>query len=242
MNGKDVWQYERFVKMAHEEGLAVHAVLFEELNCTEEGAVDTSQAYLDTILDYNEKSLAPFDGINIYMKTSNDSDSKEGCMDYVDIFKAAREKAGEHLSISASLPPGYDASNVEKIAPLVDFFVVRAYGREKEGLISESNIVDAVALEMGEIRGVNSKGIIEISVDEGFEDKYSIQNLFATMAEYYAGDSAFMGVSISNYDTYKDLPVKAEPKEQKSVLPGFEMLSVLLAGLGAFAFLKAKIK
>ena len=242
MNGEDVWQYERFVKMAHEEGLTVHAVLFEELNCTEEGAVNTSQAYLDAILDYNEKSLAPFDGINIYMKTSNDSDSKEGCMDYVDIFKAAREKAGEQMSISASLPPGYDASNVEKIAPLVDFFVVRAYDREKEGLTSESDIVDAVALEMGEIRGVNSKGIIEISVDEGFEDKYSIQNLFATLTEYYANDSAFMGVSISNYDAYTALPAKAEPEEQKSVLPGFEMLSVLLAGLGAFAFLKAKKK
>jgi len=242
MNGGDVWQYERFVKMAHEDGLSVHAVLFEELNCTEEGAVNTSQAYLGSILDYNEKSLAPFDGINIYIKTSNDSDSKKGCMDYLDLFKAAREKAGKQISISASIPPGYDASNVEKIAPLVDFFVVRAYDREKESLISESDIVDAVAPEMGEIRSVNSKGIIEISVDEGFEDKYSIQNLFATLAEYYAGDSAFTGVSISNYDTYKDLPVKTEPKEQKSILPGFETLSVLLAGLGAFAFLKEKKK
>ena len=71
---------------------------------------------------------------------------------------------------------------------------------------------------MGEIRGVNSKGIIEISVGEGFEDKYSIQNLFATLAEYYGNDSAFMGVSISSYDTYKALPVKAEPEEEKSVV------------------------
>ena len=62
------------------------------------------------------------------------------------------------------------------------------------------------------------------------------------LAEYYAGDPAFMGVSISNYDTYKDLPVEAESERKKSVLPGFEMLSVLLAGLGAFAFLKAKKK
>ncbi|AKB17166.1 MULTISPECIES: DUF2341 domain-containing protein [unclassified Methanosarcina] len=242
MNGEDFWQYERFVKMAHEEGIIVHAVLFEELNCTEEGAMNTSQVYLDSILDYNEKSLAPFDGINIYMKTSLNSDSEEGCMDYVTLFEAARKKAGEDVSISASLPPGYDASNVEKIAHMVDFFVVRAYDRDKKDLISESDIVDAVALEMGEIRGVNSKGIIEISVEEGFEDKYSIQNLFATLAEYYANDSAFIGVSISNYDTYKALPVKAELEEEKSVLPGFEILSVLLAGLGAFAFLKAKNK
>lgn len=238
MNGEDVWQYERFVKMAHEEGMAVHAVLFEDLDCMEEGAMNSSLASLDAILDYNEKSLAPFDGIDIYMKSSNDSE--EGCMDYVTLLEAAGERAGDKVSISASLPPGYDVSNVEEIAPLVDFFVVRAYGREKENLTSESDIVDAVALEMGEIRGVNSKGIIEISVDEGFEDKYSIQNLFATLAEYYANDSAFMGVSISSYDTYKALPVKAEPEEEKSPLPGFETLSVLLAGLGAFALLKAR--
>jgi len=238
MKGEDVWQYERFVKMTHEEGMTVHAVLFEELNCMEEGAMNSSLASLDAILDYNEKSLAPFDGINIYMKTSNDSE--EGCMDYVPLLEAAGERAGEKVSISVSLPPGYDASNVEEIAPLVDFFVVRAYDRETKNLTSESDIVDAVALEMGEIRGVNSKGIIEISVGEGFEDKYSIQNLFATLAEYYANDSAFMGVSISSYDTYKALPVKAEPEEEKSPLPGFETLSVLFAGVGAFALLKAR--
>lgn len=238
MNGEDVWQYERFVKRAHEEEMTVHAVLFEELDCTEEGAVNSSLDSLDSILDYNEKSLAPFDGINIYMKTFNNSE--EGCMDYVPLLEAAEERAGDKVSISASLPPGYDASNVEEIAPLIDFFVVRAYDREKENLTSESDIVDAVALEMGEIRGVNSKGIIEISVDEGFEDKYSIQNLFATLAEYYANDSAFMGVSISSYDTYEALPVKAEPEEEKSALPGFETLSVLLSGLGAFALLKVR--
>ncbi|AKB27086.1 hypothetical protein MSSIT_0367 [Methanosarcina siciliae T4/M] len=237
MNGGDAWQYERFVKMAHEEGMTVHAVLFEEIDCTEAGAMNSSLASLGAILDYNEKSLAPFDGINIYMKTFNNSE--EGCMDYVPLFEAAGDKAGDKVSISASLPPGYDASNVEEIAPLVDFFVVRAYGRENN-LTSESDIVDAVALEMGEIRGVNSKGIIEISVDEGFEDKYSIQNLFATLAEYYTNDSAFMGVSISSYDTYKALPVKAEPDEEKSALPGFETLSVLFAGLGAFALLKMR--
>ncbi|MCC4771755.1 DUF2341 domain-containing protein [Methanosarcina sp. DH2] len=241
MNGEDVWQYERFVKMAHQEGMTVHAVLFEDLNCTAEGAMNTSRSSLNAIIDYNEKSLAPFDGINIYVTASNDSYSENDCMDYVTLFVSAREKAGDKLSISASLPPGYAASNIEKIAPSVDFFIIRAYDRETKNLNSGSVIVDAVALEMGEIRGVNSKGIIEISVEEGFEDKYSIQDLFATMAEYYAEDSAFVGVSISNYDTYKDLPVKAEPKEQKA-LPGFETLSVLFVGLGAFAFLKAKKK
>ncbi|WP_269848637.1 hypothetical protein [Methanosarcina horonobensis] len=92
---------------------------------------------------------------------------------------------------------------------------------------------------MGEIRGVNSKGIIEVSVEEGFEDKYLVQDLFAGLAEYYTGDLAFAGFSISSYDAYSALPVKAEP-EERSALPGFETLSALLAGLGAFAFLKSK--
>ncbi len=34
---KDVWQNERFVKIAHEKGFAVHAVLLEDFNCSETG-------------------------------------------------------------------------------------------------------------------------------------------------------------------------------------------------------------
>lgn len=242
MKGQDIWQYERFVKMAHKEGISVHAVILEELNCTAEGAMSTSRSSLNAILDYNEKSLAPFDGISVYIKASPDPYSENGCMDYTPLFELAREKAGENVSISASLPPGYATSKVEKIAPLVDFFIVRAYDRKPEGLNSASVIVDTIALEMGEIRGANSKGIIELSAEEGFEDKFSMQDRFATLAEYYAEDSAFMGVSISNYDTYTALPVKAEPEEKKLALSGFKILSMLLAGLGAFAFLRVKRK
>ncbi len=238
INDEDVWQYERFVKTAHENGFTVHAVLFEELNCTVEGAANISKSSLNSLLDYNDKSLAPFDGICIYIQNSSDSDSENTCMDYITLFETARDRAGENMSISASLPPGYAVSNIENIAPLVDFFVVRAYGRETKDLNSESAIVDSIAPEMGEIRGVNSKGVIEISAEEGFEDQYSIQDLFAGLANYYTEDSAFAGFSISNYDTYSALPVKAEPEEQKSVLPEFEIFSALLAGLGAFASLK----
>lgn len=213
-------------------------MLFEELNCTVEGAANISKSSLNSLLDYNDKSLAPFDGICIYIQNSSDSDSENTCMDYITLFETARGRAGENMSISASLPPGYAVSNIENIAPLVDFFVVRAYGRETKDLNSESAIVDSIAPEMGEIRGVNSKGVIEISAEEGFEDQYSIQDLFAGLANYYTEDSAFAGFSISNYDTYSALPVKAEPEEQKSVLPEFEIFSALLAGLGAFASLK----
>jgi hypothetical protein len=240
MNGPDVWQYERFVKMAHEEGISVHAVLLEKLNCTSETAPSISRASLNSILDYNGKSLAPFDGINIYVKTSPYSGSESSCMDYKPLFDLADEKAGENVSVSASLPPGYTASEVENISPLVDFFIVRAYDRGNKDLNSTSDIVDTIAPEMGEIRGTNSKGIIEISAEEGFEDRLTIQNLFASFVKYYGEDPTFTGVSISNYDTYTALPVDVESGEKKLSLPGFGIISVLLTGLGAFAFLRVK--
>lgn len=242
MNGPDVWQYERFVKMAHEEGISVHAVLLEELNCTSEMAPSISRSSLNAILDYNEKSLAPFDGVNIYVKPSPVSGSKDSCMDYKPLFELARNRAGENVSISASLPSGYTASEIEKITPLVDFFIIRAYNHGAKDLNSTSSIVDSIAPEMGEMRGANSKGIIEVSVKEGFEDQLSIQDLFASFEEYYKEDSTFEGVSISNYDEYKALPVKVEPKEKKLSMPGFGVLSILFAGLGVLALLRVKKK
>ena len=112
-------------------------------------------------------------------------------------------------------------------------------------------------LQMGEIRGAGSKGLIEVSVEEGFKDKVSIQKLFADLADYYSNDSAFLGVSISNYDTYTCLPLKADP-EKKEVsntritsdypdcpncrIPGFQCTLGIYCILGAFALLKVKEK
>ena len=239
VDSKDVWQYERFVKMAHEEGISVHAVLLENINCTENGADDTCQGLLDTILGYNEKSLAPFDGIDIYVNSSAGEGYKESSIDYRTLFETANKEAEENVSISASLPLNYNASRIEETAPFVDFFIIRAYPSEIEGLNSVPGIVDTVALEMGEIRGAGSRGIIEVSVEEGFKDKFSIQELFAGLSDYYSSDPAFLGVSVFNYDTYTALP-RTEPDEKSFPIPGFKALPVLLAGLGAFALLKIK--
>ncbi len=240
VDSADVWQYERFVKSAHEEGLEVHAVLLEDPGCTGAWDLNTSSEAVDAVLDYNSKSLAAFDGINIYMEPSSDPASGEGCLDYVTLIEAAREDSGANVSFSASLPPLYNASNIEAIAPMVDFFVVRAYGRGTENLNEASLIVDAVALQMGEIRGAGSKGVIEIRAEDGFEDKMTVQECFASLAGYYSGDPAFFGVSISSYETYKDLPKVAEEVEEEpgNGLPGFGIISGLLAGLGALVLLK----
>lgn len=239
VDSEDVWQYERFVKMAHEKGISVHAVILENVNCTKKGAGNLCQNSLNTVLGYNQKSLAPFDGIEIYINSSAWKGYDESEIDYKTLFETANKEAEENLSISASLPLNYTASQMKEIAPFVDSFVIRAYPGEAGELNSVSGIVDAIALEMGEIRGAGSRGIIEISVEEGFKDKYSIQKLFAGLVDYYSNDSAFMGVSIFNYNTYKELP-RTEPEEKEFPIPGFNALPVILAGLGAFAFLKVK--
>ncbi|WP_292391230.1 DUF2341 domain-containing protein [Methanosarcina sp. UBA5] len=239
VNSEDIWQYERFVKMAHENGISVHAVLLEDVNCTKKGAGNLCQNTLDAVLDYNEKSLAPFDGVDIYVNSSAWESPEESAIDYRKLFETANKKAEENVSISASLPLNYTASQIKEITPFVDSFVIRAYPGETEELNTVSGIVDVVALEMGEIRGAGSRGIIEISVKEGFKDKYSIQQLFAGLADYYSDDSAFLGVSVFNCDTYKELP-QTQPEEKESPIPGFNVLSVILAGLGAFFFLKVK--
>ncbi len=239
VDSEDVWQYERFVKMAHEKGISVHAVILENVNCTKKGAGNLCQNSLNTLLGYNQKSLAPFDGIEIYINSSAWKGPDESEIDYKTLFETANKEAEENLSISASLPLNYTASQMKEISPFVDSFVIRAYPGEAGELNSVSGIVDAIALEMGEIRGAGSRGIIEISVEEGFKDKYSIQKLFAGLVDYYSNDSAFMGVSIFNYNTYKELP-RTEPEEKEFPIPGFNALPVILAGLGAFAFLKVK--
>lgn len=245
LNTTDVWQYERFVKSAHEKGLKVYAVVLKDPNCSGEWDLNSSLAAVDTVLEYNEKSLGDFDGLTIYMEQSSDSASEEGCMDYVSLLEAVSEKTEGKITLCASLPPVYSASDIEEIAPFVDFFIVRAYGGETENLNSMDSILDAVASHMGEIRGADSKSLIEVSIDEGFNDKMAVQECFASLENYYSGDPTFYGVSISDYTGYTALPIKAEATEEeteKSSIPGFGLLSVILAGTGAFAFLQIRIK
>jgi hypothetical protein len=237
LNGPDVWQYERFVKEAHDEGFSVYAVILEDFNCTSEMATSTSWSSLNAILDYNEKSLAPFDGINCLREKFSVSGNENSCMDYTPLFELASKRAGENVSISASLQPVMPHQRL-KIFLLCR--LLHCQGLWSRGYLnSTSNIVDTIAPEMGEIRGANSSGIIEISAEEGFEDKLSIQNLFASFEEYYNEDSAFTGVSIFNYDTYKDLLEMPVPKRRSSHCR-FNVFSVLVAALGAFASLRVK--
>ena len=243
----DVGKYERFVRKAHMEGISVHAVLFENFNSSEKGAYKACQDSLNAVLDYNNKSLAPFDGIDIYIKPS-DKEGSEDTIDYKILLETAYQKVGKNISVSASIPPNYPTSEIDKIAPSVDFFIVRAYSESIEELSYASSIVDAISLQTMEIRSAGSKELIEVSVDEGFKDKVSIQKLFAALADYYSNDSAFLGVSTSNYDAYACLPVKADlekayPEKKESynyLILGFWALLAIVILLGAYDHFKLK--
>jgi hypothetical protein len=253
---KAVWQCERFVKMAHKEGFSVHAVLFEDKNCSEKEAPNACQDSLNAVLDYNRKSIAPFDGISIFISPAS-KESSEDTIDYSKLIEAIRQNSGKNITLSASIPPYYPASKVKKISPFVDLFIVRAHCGGVEELNSATSIIDAIAPQMGEIRGAGSKGLIEITADKGFEDRVSIQKLFADIADYYSNDPAFQGVTICDYNTYTRLPVKADPNKNESQIPGlprlpelpelpkipgFSVLSMLIVLLGAYAILNMKRK
>ena len=250
LNTSDVWQYERFVKSAHENDLKVYAVILKDKSCSEDWDMNSSLAAVDTVLEYNEKSLGDFDGLAIYMESDSDSDSgsdsEDECIDYVSLLKEVSEKTEGKLTLCASLPTVYSTSEIEEIAPFVDFFIIRAYDGESEDLNSMGSILDAVASDMGEIRGMNSKSLIEVSIDEGFENKMTVQECFASLANYYSEDPTFYGVSISDYEGYTDLSINAGASEKEtgtsSIIPGFELLSEFLAGTGAFAYLRLRVK
>lgn len=242
VGSENVWQYERFVKNAHEKGIEVHAVVLKDSNCTTDTDLRNCQESLNLIFDYNNKSLAPFDGINIYIKDPAEKATNSGD-NYKTLFETAHEKAGGNVSVSASIPHQYSVTEIDKIAPLVNFFVIRAYGTENEEFNSEFSIIDEIAPQMGEIRGTGSKGLIEVSVGEGFGTKVSIQELFRDLAAYYSGDSAFYGVSISDYENYTALPRETQQEEEAEFeIPGFKILMALLAGLGVFVLLRIKRK
>ncbi|MDD4332069.1 MAG: DUF2341 domain-containing protein [Methanosarcinaceae archaeon] len=237
---ENIWQYERFLKAAHAENLTVYALLFEDMEYNSSKKIEPSLATLDTVLAYNQKSIAGFDGICIYVKPSENPESEEGYIDYLTLLEAANKKLKGELPLSASLPPRYATSKIRELTPHLDFFVLRAYGEANENLNSKSLIVDSVAPKMGEIRWQGSKGVLEIEIKQGFKDKKEVESLFSALNEYYSGDPAFLGVSVSNYETYSHLPTKAKeeaaPTSKKPSIPGFE-LSFALIGLGICSLL-----
>ncbi len=235
----NIWKYERFVKSAHENGIEVHAMILEDPRCALKESRESSIKAVETVLDYNVKSLAKFDGINIDTEPYVDLDLEQVWQDYIRLLDAIREKTEGKTVLSSDIPRWYDESKIKDLASNVDFFVIMAYDSGSVGWNTASEIEDAVASEMGAIRGEDSKAVIGIGMHEGFEDKGAVDKCVDGLYKYYSGDSAFRGVSLFKYESYSRLvsaPQATVPSGKKKGIPGFEAIFAI-AGLLAVAYI-----
>jgi len=234
----NIWKYERFVKSAHENGVEVHAMILEDPRCALKENHESSIKAVEKVLGYNDKSLAKFDGINIDIEPYVDLDLEQVWQDYITLLEAIHEKTAGKTVLSVDIPGWYDESRIKDIAPNLDFFVIMAYDSGGAGWNTASEIEDAVASEMGAIRGEGSKAVIGIGVHEGFEDKGEVEKCVDELYGYYSGDPAFSGVSIFKYESYSGLsgvPEVTVPTGEKKGIPGFEIVFAI-AGLLAVAY------
>ena len=217
----------------------MHAMILEDPRCALKENHAKSLEAVEKVLDYNKKSLAKFDGINIDIEPYVDLDLEQVWQDYITLLEAIHDKTAGKTVLSVDIPGWYDESKIKDIAPNVDFFVIMAYDSGGEGWNTASEIEDAVASEMGTIRGEGSKAVIGIGVHEGFEDKGEVEKCVDELYKYYSADSAFSGVSIFKYESYSGLagvPEVSVPTGEEKGIPGFEAVFGG-AGLLAVAYL-----
>ena len=239
----NIWKYERFVKAAHENGIETHAMILE-LSGTDyvnfyndQNHKDKAVSDVKKVLDYNEKSLASFDGINIDMEPYTgdlwNSDRTAVWNDYIEVLKAIHDETAGKTVVSVDIPRWYDEAKIKDLALNLDFFVIMAYDSGDAGWNTVSEIEDVVASEMGAIRGEGSKAVIGVGVHEGFEDKGTVEKCADELYKYYSDDSTFLGVSIFKYGSYSGLSGASEvpteeipeiPTGEEKGIPGFEAI------------------
>ncbi len=108
----DIWKYEKFVKSAHENGMKVHAMILEDPRCALEKNHESSIKAVETVLDYNDKSLAKFDGINIDTEPYVDLDLEQVWGDYITLLEVIHEKMAGKTVLSADIPRWYDEAKI----------------------------------------------------------------------------------------------------------------------------------
>ncbi|MCW3135558.1 MAG: DUF2341 domain-containing protein [Canidatus Methanoxibalbensis ujae] len=245
----NIWKYERFVKTAHENGIEVHAMILEIADNKEEGIYDYTNFYknpyhkdeavrdVEEILNYNEKSLGAFDGINIdiepYTSDLWNSNREDVWNDYMEVINAIKEKINGRIELSADIlydSRDYTDDKIKDLASVLDFFVIMAYDSGGSGFNTPEEIKDAVAQEMGSVRGQGAKAVIGIGIHEGFGDKSDVESCINDLFDYYSDDPAFLGISIFRYHSYSELPdTKKTPEgnrstEEQKEIPGFECI------------------
>lgn len=232
----NIWKYERFVKSAHENGIEVHATILEDPRCALKENHESSIKAVESVLDYNDKSLAKFDCINIDTEPYVGLDLEQVWADYITLLEAIHDKAEGKTVLSADIPRWYDEAKIKDLAPNMDFFVTMVYDGGGAGWNTASEIEDVVASEIGAIRGEGSKVVIGIGVHEGFMSKEGVEKCVDDLYKYYTGDPSFLGVSIFKYETYSELAEAPEVPTPTPTPPGFEVVFAIV-GLLSVAYL-----
>ncbi len=222
----NIWGLERFVKAAHENGIQVYAMLIRDGGSS--GSItDTAQQ----IADYNNKSLARFDGINIALNPCSE-DPDEACEDNLAMLEDLRASSGS-LPVAVDVPVSYDRSELQEVSENVEFFILLTYDEQGTYLNDTATIVDSVSAKMGEIRGAGENALIGIAVDEDYMTDTQVQELIEGLQDYYSEDTAFMGTSIvvfSEYQEYSEVTAETDEGRTIPAFTGIIAVTMLLAG------------
>lgn len=223
---ENIWGLERFVKAAHENGIQVYAMLIRDA-----GSSGSITDMAQQIADYNNKSLARFDGINIALNPCSE-DPDEACEDNLALLEDLRASSGS-LPVAVDVPVSYDRSALQEVSENVEFFILLTYDEQGAYLNDTATIVDFVSAKMGEIRGAGENALIGIAVDEDYMTDTQVQGLIEGLQDYYAEDTAFMGTSIVVFKDYQEHSrVTAETDDSRTIpaFTGIIAVTMLLAG------------
>ncbi|MDP2218353.1 MAG: DUF2341 domain-containing protein [Methanolobus sp.] len=231
-NTENIWSLERFVKTAHENDMQVYAMVFDEM-----GEPETMITTVEHVVDYNNKSLARFDGINIALDPCTQN-INEACEDNLLMLESLRASSGS-LPLAVDVPLSYDRSSLQQVSDNVDLFILLTYD-DKAGLNSTAAIIDSISAKMGEIRGAGENALIGIAVGEDYMTDTQVQDLIEGLQDYYSQDNAFMGTAIVVYEDYQEYSRVTPSTDENRAIPAFTVLIASSMLLGAVFILKKK--
>ncbi|MDI3539220.1 MAG: hypothetical protein PWP14_1271 [Methanolobus sp.] len=218
-NPENIWSLERFVKAAHENGIQVYAMIIRD-GGSSENMINTAQQ----IADYNNKSLARFDGINIALNPCSE-DPDEACEDNLALLEGLRASSGS-MPVAVDVPVSYDRSELQEVSDNVEFFILLTYDEQGNYMNSTATIVDSISAKMGEIRGAGENALIGIAVGEDYMTDTEVKELIEGLQDYYSQDTAFMGTSIVVYGDYQEYSrVTSTTDGSSPAIPSFTALT-----------------
>ena len=232
-NAENIWSLERFVKNAHENGIQVYAMIIRDAG-NSASMIDTAQQ----VADYNNKSLARFDGITIALNPCSE-DPNEACEDNLALLESLRASSGS-LPIAVDVPVSYDRSALQEVSDEVEFFILLTYDEQGEYLNNTATIIDSISAKMGEVRGAGENALIGIAVGEDYMTDTQVQGLIEGLQDYYSQDTAFMGTAIVVYEDYREYSQVTPSTDENRAIPAFTVLIAISMLLGAIFILKKK--